>query len=387
MCKWYFHFSCGHPCCRTTRTRRAPRTNGAAKSLAVRRPKGKPATTISKRSGIPGPFYGIKDGRVPDNSVTGLSSCRYVRSWQANQKQSIPSTKPASPIPNFGQKLALTKKAPATEPTNKPAPVIFQNRAASLTRSFRTTVELCSNIDSMSSPLSQGCRPAPPAYDGRIVDFRQSWLGSGSGRRCRHRRLAGRVIAVRRRAIPPKVESQRPHPPASYGRGVSLEDAPEIRRRWAAHGPVHGSSPSTMAPGLKTPWPPLPRSPRTAPRRSSSRSAYMPPTSRASSRRWRLPGTQSAHTIVALSPPRPAHVNPHAARTDVHPLRKRRCQCARDEDVSYRARNGRHCPAAGAAVSAFISIVVAAQTPRQAVPILHAGVASDELSAREMTGV
>ena len=116
--------------------------------------------------------------------MTGLSSRRYVRSWQANQKQSIPSTNPASPIPNFGQKLALTKKAPATEPTNKPAPVIFQNRAASLTRSFRTTVELCSNIDSMSSPLSQDAdRRAPAgAYDGRIADSGQSSRGSARGR-------------------------------------------------------------------------------------------------------------------------------------------------------------------------------------------------------------
>jgi hypothetical protein len=113
----------------------------------------------------------------------------------------------------------------------------------------------------------------------------------------------------------------------------------------------------------------------------------MPPTSRASSRRVAAAGhAVGSHDSGALATPAGPR-QPHAARTDVHPLRKRRCQCARDEDVSYRARNGRHCPAAGAAVSAFISIVVAAQTPRQAVPILHAGVASDELSAREMTGV
>src|SRR5262249_56365291 len=35
------------------------------------------------------------------------------------------------------------------------------------------------------------------------------------------------AVAVRRCAIPPKVESQRPHPRASYGRSFGLEDAPD----------------------------------------------------------------------------------------------------------------------------------------------------------------
>jgi hypothetical protein len=30
--------------------------------------------------------------------------------------------------------------------------------------------------------------------------------------------------------------------------------------------------------------------------------------------------------VIALSPTRPAHVNPHAARADVHALRKRWCR-------------------------------------------------------------
>jgi hypothetical protein len=87
--------------------------------------------------------------------------------------------------------------------------VIFQNRAASLTRSFRTTVELCSNIDSMSSPLSQGAdRRAPAgAYDGRIADSGQSSRGSAregiipaNSSPPPHRSLACRGISVRWRA-------------------------------------------------------------------------------------------------------------------------------------------------------------------------------------------
>ena len=49
-------------------------------------------------------------------------------------------------------------------------------------------------------------------------------------------------------------------------------------------------SPSTTAPGRRTPRRCSPRSPHTAPRRSSSRSACMPPTSPASSSRWPPPG-------------------------------------------------------------------------------------------------
>jgi hypothetical protein len=48
--------------------------------------------------------------------------------------------------------------------------------------------------------------------------------------------------------------------------------------------------------------------------------------------------------VMALSPTRPAHVNPHASRTNVHTLRKRRyrsrgSQCARHSERSYRCLN------------------------------------------------
>src|SRR5262249_35309308 len=41
----------------------------------------------------------------------------------------------------------------------------------------------------------------------------------------RHRGLARRLVAVRRRAVLVTSESERPHPRRCYGRGVRLEDA------------------------------------------------------------------------------------------------------------------------------------------------------------------
>src|SRR5262249_29809024 len=44
-------------------------------------------------------------------------------------------------------------------------------------------------------------------------------------RECRHRSLARRLIAVRRRAVFMVPEGKRPHPRRVYGRRISLEDA------------------------------------------------------------------------------------------------------------------------------------------------------------------
>src|SRR5215813_4585073 len=64
--------------------------------------------------------------------------------WKINA-----STIPTTAIPTLPQKSGPSKKnAPVSPPISIPAPTIFQNEAANLTRSLRCSVELLSKYSS-----------------------------------------------------------------------------------------------------------------------------------------------------------------------------------------------------------------------------------------------
>src|SRR5262249_1455858 len=96
--------------------------------------------------------------------------------------QSQPSTSPAMTIPILPQTPdGLSKKnAAATPPMTMPAPTLFQNEAANLTRSFRCSVELLSKCSSSRiSVLLQ--QPLDGVKMNSVCPFRPTKLDQDNG--------------------------------------------------------------------------------------------------------------------------------------------------------------------------------------------------------------